>query len=150
MAPGSGWWQQAGGGRFVADLDVVASTLHSWATTTSVSSCADVARHLRAIQTLLQPILFCCVRDHIVHTMLRRSYYNNTAAAVLSKSYYDNTATRRPPCYCATVIIVIILQPPCCATVKITMLQPPCCATIIFLTTRCLYLYHIPSLCVEV
>ena len=79
----------------MADLDVVASTLHSWATTTSVSSCADVARHLRAIQTLLQPILFCCVRDHIVHTMLRRSYYNNTAAAVLSKSY----------------IIMIILRP---------------------------------------
>jgi hypothetical protein len=109
-----------------------------------------VARHLRAIQTLLQPILFCYIRDHIVHTILRRSYYNNTAAAVLSKSYYDNTATRRPPCYCATVIIVIILQPQCCATVKITMLQPPCCATIMFLTTRCLYLDHIPSLCVEV
>ena len=87
MAPGcgarlrlvaTGWWRQACGGfgcgRFVGNY---------W-----LSSCVDVARHLRAIQTLLQPILFCYIRDHIVHTMLRSSYYNNTAAAVLSKSYY--------------------------------------------------------------
>ena len=129
-----------------ADLNVVAS----WATTSSLAARMLPDICVPCIQTLLQPMLFCYIRYHIVHTMLRSSYYNNTAAPVLSKSYYDNTATRRPPCYCATIIIVIILQPPCCATVKITMLQPPCCATIMFLTTRCLYLYDIPSLCVEV
>ena len=135
----------------------------SWATTSSLAARMLPDICVPCIQTLLQPMLFCYIRYHIVHTMLRSSYYNNTAAPVLSKSYYDDTATRRPPCYCATVIFVIILQstycatvkitmlqPPCCATVKIAMLQPRCCATNIFLTMRCLYLYDIPSLCVEV
>ena len=64
-------------------LDVVAS----WATTSSLAARMLPDICVPCIQTLMQPMLFCYIRYHIVHTMLRSSYYNNAAAPVLFNNY---------------------------------------------------------------